>query len=125
MADAVLRTAFTPVGMQVPADTALTGNVQSANLSANVMAAVTASGANLALGAGQKAGFYGTTPPVQQSVTVLTNNVTSGGTANQLDNFTDLATYATDAAAIRNNIYQLGEQVNQLRTAIKNYGLLA
>lgn len=117
--------AINAAGTGVSAAVLSTGNLGSGRMSANVMAAITASGTDLALGAGQKAGFYGTTPPAQQAVTALTNNVASGGTANQLDNYTDLTSYANDAAAIRANLYRLGEQVNLLRTAIRAYGLLS
>jgi len=44
----------------------------------------------------------------------LTNNITSGGVADTLTNWTDLTTYANDAAAIRNAIYQLGEKIKNL-----------
>ena len=51
----------------------------------------------------------------------LTNNVTAGGTANQLDDFAG-ALYATDAAAIRNDIYQLGLKVQTLEAKLKLLG---
>lgn len=62
------------------------------------------------LGDSQTGGLLATTNPPG----TLTNNITSGGTTNQLDNWTSLATYATDAAAIRNAIYQLGQKINAL-----------
>lgn len=117
--------AINAVGTGVAAAVISSGNLATARMQTNIMAAVTASGNDLALGAGQKFGVYGTTPPAQQSVTVLTNNVTSGGSANIIADFTDLSNYNADAATIRNNIYQIGQQLNLIRTAIKNYGLLA
>lgn len=71
----------------------------------------------------QKLGFWNATPVVQQVGGVtLTNNVTAGGTTNQLDDFTSLTVYATDAAAIRNNIYQLGRKVKLLTDALRTIG---
>src|SRR5574343_726234 len=52
-------------------------------------------------------GFYAVSPRTAQPPCGedFTNDVPSGGTANQTDNYTDLTTYANDAAAIRNNLY--------------------
>ena len=58
-----------------------------------------------------------------QAVAALTNNVSSGGTNDQIDNWTDLATYATDAAAIRNAIYQLSRKLAEVVTAQRSNGL--
>jgi hypothetical protein len=70
-------------------------------------------------------GFFATTPIAQQvSGGDLTNNVTAGGTTDQLDNFTDLTVYANDAAAIRNDIYQLARKLKQVNDALRDYGLL-
>jgi hypothetical protein len=74
-------------------------------------------------GGAAQIGFFAVTPVVRQTVTALTNNVTSGGTSDQVDNWTDLTTYATDAAAIRNAVYQLARKVSQLEVALSNYGL--
>lgn len=69
--------------------------------------------------------FFGATAVVKQtSGANLTNNVTSGGTDDTIANFTDLTTYATDAAAIRNNIYQLARKLKQVNDALRAYGLL-
>lgn len=69
-------------------------------------------------------GFYATAPVAQRLGGVtITNNVTPGGTTNQLDDFTSLSVYATDAAAIRNNIYQLGRKVKLLADALRTNGL--
>ena len=73
----------------------------------------------------QKIGLWNATPVVQQVGGVtLTNNVTSGGTTNQLDDFTSLTIYATDAAAIRNNIYQLGRKLKLVTDALRTMGAL-
>jgi hypothetical protein len=69
-------------------------------------------------------GFFGIEPVAQQtSGANLTNNVTSGGTTDQIDNWTDLTTYATDAAAIRNAIYQLSRKLKQINDGLRSYGL--
>jgi hypothetical protein len=54
----------------------------------------------------------------------VTNNVTSGGTDGTIANYTDLTIYTNDAAAIRNNIYQLARLVKQNHDALRLYGLL-
>lgn len=91
---------------------------------------VNTTGAQLVLGAASVAtkvvgnvGFFNATPVAQQTVGAVTNNVTSGGTTGTIANYTDLVTYANDAAAIRNNLYQLARSVAQLATAVRNLGL--
>ena len=70
-------------------------------------------------------GFFGVSPASQQvSGANLTNNVTSGGTDDQIDDWTNLAVYATDAAAIRNAIYQLSRKLKQVNDALRLYGQL-
>ena len=72
----------------------------------------------------QKLGFFNATPVVQTTRGgTLTNNVTSGGTTDQIDDFTSLTIYATDAAAIRNDIYQLARAVRQHDVALRALGL--
>ncbi len=44
----------------------------------------------------------------------LTNNITAGGTNDTFTNWSDLTTYATDAAAIRNAVYQLARAVKRI-----------
>lgn len=74
---------------------------------------------------GAAVGFYTATPTSQQaSGANLTNNVTVGGTNDTIANYTDLVTYANDAAAIRNDIYQLARKVKQVNDALRLYGLL-
>lgn len=75
---------------------------------------------------GSTFGAFGTTPVAQPvSAADLTNNVTSGGTSDQIDDFTDLSTYATDAAAIRNAIYQLARKLKQVNDGMRDLGLLS
>lgn len=66
-----------------------------------------------------------TAPAAQQtSGANLTNSVTSGGTDDTIANFTDLTIYANDAAAIRNDIYQLARKVKQVNDALRLFGWL-
>jgi hypothetical protein len=71
-------------------------------------------------------GFFSTTPvAVQTGPTLnLTNNITSGGTDGTFTNWTDLTTYATDAAAIRNAVYQCARSIKFCSDALRAYGLL-
>lgn len=64
--------------------------------------------------------------PVAQQArgATLTNNVTAGGTDDTIANFTDLTTYANDAAAIRNDIYQLARALRMHDVAMRAYGWL-
>lgn len=70
--------------------------------------------------------FFNTTIVAQQTGPALnlTNNITSGGTDGTFTNWTDLSTYATDAAAIRNAVYQLARSVKFCSDAMRAYGLL-
>lgn len=69
-------------------------------------------------------GFFATAPAVKQtSGANLTNNVTAGGTTDTIANYTDLVTYANDAAAIRNDIYQLSRKLQQVNDGLRLYGL--
>lgn len=71
-----------------------------------------------------KLGYFGVAAVVKQtSGANLTNNVTSGGTDDVIDNFTSLTVYATDAAAIRNAIYQLSRKLKQLNDGLRSYGM--
>ena len=72
---------------------------------------------------GANIGFFGVALVAQQLVAALTNNVTAGGVDDTIANFTDLVTYANDAATIRNDIYQLARKVGQLEVALSAYGL--
>ena len=75
---------------------------------------------------GSTFGAFNTTPVTQPvSAADLTNNVTTGGTSDQVDDWTDLSTYATDAAAIRNAIYQLTRKLKQVNDGLRDLGLLS
>lgn len=67
--------------------------------------------------------FAATTVAKQTSGANLTNNVTAGGTTDQVDNWTDLTIYANDAAAIRNAVYQLSKKLKQINDGLRSYGL--
>jgi len=78
-----------------------------------------------ASGSAAMIGFLGANAAAKQtSGANLTNNVTSGGTNDTIANYTSLTTYSTDAAAIRNNIYQLARKLKQVNDALRTYGLL-
>lgn len=65
-------------------------------------------------------GWKGVTLTTPLSVgATLTNNVTAGGTTDVIDNWTSLTVYTTDAAAIRNAVYQLALKVRKLELALK------
>lgn len=71
----------------------------------------------------RKIGVFNVGPVAQQtSGANLTNNVTSGGTDDTIANFTDLTIYANDAAAIRNDIYQLARKMKQINDGLRSYG---
>jgi hypothetical protein len=84
----------------------------------------TTTGTKIGTSTTQKLGFWNAPPVVQSAVAAFTNNVTSGGTDDQIDNYTDLTTYANDATTIRNNLYQLGRKMDQVVDALRLYGLL-
>lgn len=84
--------------------------------------AVTLAGALKVVG---NVGFFNTAVVAQQvSGANLTNNVTAGGTDDTIADFSNLTVYATDAAAIRNDIYQLSRKLKQVNDALRTYGLL-
>ncbi len=71
-------------------------------------------------------GLYGASPISQQpSGANLTNNVTVGGIDNIIADFTNLTVYATDAATIRDDIYQLARKVKQINDALRLLGFLS
>ncbi len=89
---------------------------------------VLASGAAAVFRAGNATGtvgFYGATGATRVTQADLTNSVTAGGVTGTIANYTDLTTYATDAAAIRNDIYQLALALTNVIGALRSYGLLA
>lgn len=70
-----------------------------------------------------KTGFFGATAVAQPTVGANVNNVVASGTTGQFDDFTSLTVYASDAAAIHADIYQLARSVAQLTVAVRNLGL--
>jgi len=68
-------------------------------------------------------GFFGGGSVKQVSGANLTNNVTVGGVNDTIADFTSLTVYATDAAAIRNDIYQLARKLKQINDGLRAYGL--
>jgi hypothetical protein len=96
------------------------------DISAKNIVTDTTTGTKIGTATNQKLGFYNKAPVIQQaSAANLTNNVTSGGTTDQIDDFTNLTVYATDAATIRNDIYQLARKLKQVNDALRLYGLLS
>jgi hypothetical protein len=86
----------------------------------------TTTGTKIGTATTQKIGFFNATPVVQPTRgATLTNSVTAGGTNDTIANYTDLSVYANDAAAIRNNIYQLARALNQHDVALRALGLLS
>lgn len=78
-----------------------------------------------ASGSAPMIGVLGAVASVRQtSGADLTNNVTSGGVNDTIANYTDLSVYANDAAAIRNDIYQLARKLKQVNDALRLYGWL-
>jgi len=72
---------------------------------------------------GTSIGMYTASPTTQGAVgTTLVNNVTAGGTTGTIADFTSLSVYATDAATIRNDIYQLALKVATLEAKLKLLG---
>lgn len=78
----------------------------------------------LRFSAGSKLSFFAATPVVKQtSGANLTNNVVASGTTDQIDDFTSLTIYATDAPAIHNDIYQLARKLKQINDGLRAYGI--
>jgi hypothetical protein len=69
-------------------------------------------------------GFFGNGPTAQQTSAPLTNNVTAGGTSDTIEDYSSLTVYTTDAAAIRNNLYQLARKLKEIQDAMYAYGIL-
>lgn len=71
-------------------------------------------------------GFFNTTPAAQQtSGANLTNNVTSGGTDDTVDNIVAAAVDTTAASLVstRNACYQLARKLKQINDGLRTYGL--
>lgn len=68
-------------------------------------------------------GFFGGSPVAKGTRGgTFTNNITSGGTTDSPANWTDLTTYANDAAAIRNFCYQVARVLAQYDAAFRSGG---
>lgn len=73
-----------------------------------------------------RVGFFSATPVIQQALGIdFVNNVTSGGTSDTVSDYSSLTIYATDAAAIRGNIYQLARTLNQVTHGLRLLGLFS
>ncbi len=88
---------------------------------------------NIASGAGVAAqlgnatgtiGFFGVAGATKVTQGAITNSVAAGGVTGTIANYTDLSVYANDAAAIRNDIYQLSLALANVVGALRSYGLL-
>lgn len=78
-----------------------------------------------ASGSAAMIGFLGANASARQTGGEnLTNSVTAGGVDGTIANYTDLTIYANDAAAIRNDIYQLARALKQDHDALRLYGFL-
>lgn len=69
-------------------------------------------------------GFFGATGATKVTQGAITNSVTVGGTTGTIADYSDLTVYANDAAAIRNDIYQLSLALANVVGALRSYGLL-
>lgn len=58
-----------------------------------------------------------------QTVATITNSVSASGTTDTIADFTSLLVYATDAAAIHGDIYQLARKVKQIVDALRTMGI--
>jgi len=104
--------------------TSIEGNLQLLD-GRNIIVGST-NGTKIGTATGQKLGFFNQTPASQQANGVnLTNNVASGGVDDTIANYTDLSTYANDAAAIRNNLYQISRKLKICNDALRTLGLLS
>lgn len=126
-----LRTALINLGLYT------TGGASPLNLNGGALSSGThtlADAANIVVGTStgtkfgtatsQKMGWYNATPVIQQTQGAIVNSVTAGGSTGTIANYTDLTVYANDAAAIRNDIYQLALGLQGCIAALRTYGLL-
>lgn len=90
----------------------------------DVVIGVTLARSVLLGGATTKLSFFGAVAANQPNAGgSITNSITAGGTADTFVNYTDLTVYATDAAAIRNNMYQLAAKVKKMDDALRALGI--
>lgn len=98
---------------------------QNFNFRVNNADVVIGAATSFQIQSGVSIGFFGHSVAAQGTRgATFTNNITSGGTTDSPANWTDLTTYATDAAAIRNFCYQMARAMNQHDVALRAYGLL-
>jgi hypothetical protein len=93
-----------------------TGNTALATTAASTAALGNSSGT---------VGFFGSAGATRVTQGAITNSVTAGGVTGTIADYTDLTVYANDAAAIRNDIYQLSLALANVTAALRSYGLLA
>lgn len=103
-------------------------NINGSKVAGALASSVTIGGdkitGDLTLAGGQKVGFFGATAVVQQTRgATLTNNVTSSGTTDQIDDLT-LVDYATDKTILQGDLYQLARVQRQHDVALRALGLL-
>ena len=104
--------------------TTIEGNLQLLD-SRNIIVGGT-TGSKIGTSTGQKLGFWNKSPSSQPTNGAdLTNNVAVGGMTDTIANYTDLTTYATDAAAIRNNLYQLAKKLKVVNDALRSIGIMS
>ena len=120
-----LRTALINLGLYT------TGGATPLNLNGGALTAAGAttigSTAGVATAVGNATGtvgFFGSAGATKVTQGAITNSVTAGGTTGTIANYTDLTVYANDAAAIRNDIYQLSLALSNTIGALRSYGLL-
>ena len=111
-----------------------TGNASGGTQAFNLLTGTNPATANICTGAAAHTlnllsatgllGCFGAPAVVQQAQGAITNSVTVGGTTGTIADFTDLTTYANDAATIRNDIYQLALALDGVITGLRNYGIL-
>lgn len=91
----------------------------------DVVIGVTLARSVLLGGATTKLSFFGAVAANQPNAGgSITNSITAGGTADTFVDYTDLTVYATDAAAIRNNMYQLAAKVKKIDDALRLLGIV-
>jgi len=112
----------------------LSGNGTAGTQTLNVLTGTRAGVSNIGTGAAAHTlnllsstgllGTFGATAVVQQTQPAIVNSVSSSGTANTISDFTSLTVYATDAAAIHGDIYQLANALKNVIAILRLYGLM-
>jgi hypothetical protein len=125
-----LRTALINLGLYTTGGASplnLNGGALTAGALTATGASTIGSGAGVATAVGNATGtlgFFGSAGATKVSQGAITNSVTAGGSTGTIANYTDLTVYANDAAAIRNDIYQLSLALANVVGALRSYGLL-